>query len=450
MTYVAHDCYLSEQARLGFVITQSVFKTKGGGEGFRGFCYKSGGKDWFLTPVSVDDFSTLQPFEGATNRTATFVVGKSRSHFKYPVPYTIWRKIRGEDISQDNSLQEVRSITTRDLFGAKPVNSDDRTSPWLTAPKEALAGIEKVLGHSDYKAYEGVNTGGLSSCYWIKILEKRMDGNLVIENLSDVGKIKLDVVQAQVEQDLVYPLLRGRDVSRWRAESSAHIIMANRTDKLGGIPESEMKRRWPKTYAYLNQFEGNKENPERGTLRGRALYKQYFRPTDPFYSMYNVGPYTLAKWKVMWPEVGHTVRAGVCGPQKVDSEKPALPDHTVVAVSCNSGEEAHYICALLNSAPAQSAASGYIVLHPSPHVMEHIGIRIFDKKNPAHRRLSDLSIACHTIVAKGDTKQVADPEAEIDKAAAKLWGITNEELKAIQEALAQTGKSKRAAQDDED
>ena len=35
-------------------------------------------------------------------------------------------------------------------------------------------------------------------------------------------------------------------------------------------------------------------------------------------------------------------------------------------------------------------------------------------------------------------------------AAAKLWGITDDELKAIQEALAEAGKSKRAAQDNED
>ena len=104
--------------------------------------------------------------------------------------------------------------------------------------------------------------------------------------------------------------------------------LQNRTDKLAGIPEAEMKRRWPKTYAYLKQFEGSPEKPERGTLRGRSGYRQYFKPSDPFYSMYNIGPYTMAEWKVLWPEVGHSVRASVSGPSTVE-KKSSLPDHTI-------------------------------------------------------------------------------------------------------------------------
>jgi hypothetical protein len=105
---------------------------------------------------------------------------------------------------------------------------------------------------------------------------------------------------------------------------------------------------------------------------------------------------------------------------------------------------------MLNSSPAQSAASGYIVLHPSPHIMEHIGIESFDPKNPTHRRLADLSKACHAATIKGDMEQIESLEAEIDKAAAKLWDITDNELKAIQEALAESGRGKRKAANDDD
>ncbi len=87
-----------------------------------------------------------------------------------------------------------------------------------------------------------------------------------------------------------------------------------------GISESKMKRELPKTFADLRQFEGTKDRPLRGTVRGTALYKQYFDSTDPFYSMYNIGPYTLSPWKVVWPEVGHTVRAGVCGPRQFEAK----------------------------------------------------------------------------------------------------------------------------------
>jgi hypothetical protein len=47
-------------------------------------------------------------------------------------------------------------------------------------------------------------------------------------------------------------------------------------------------------------------------------------------------------------------------------------------------------------------------------------------------------------------EQVSAREAEINKVAAKLWGITDDELKVIQEVLTETDKSKRAGKEDEE
>ena len=83
-------------ADLGFVITQTVFKTKGAErEGFRSFTYQKGEENIYLKVLSVDDMSdTLQPFEGATNRTAVFLCEKTAKPFNYPVPYILWQKTR--------------------------------------------------------------------------------------------------------------------------------------------------------------------------------------------------------------------------------------------------------------------------------------------------------------------------------------------------------------------
>ena len=80
MTYVAHDVYLQACGRLGFVITQTVFKTKGGGEGFGSFTYQKNHENIYLVVLSAHDMSDLQPFEGATNfADAMYTVGK-RNH----------------------------------------------------------------------------------------------------------------------------------------------------------------------------------------------------------------------------------------------------------------------------------------------------------------------------------------------------------------------------------
>jgi hypothetical protein len=432
-TYSAVDNYLEDSGLLGFVIKQSIFKTQGAGDGFRRLQFTKEGRTYYLKPLVVEDLSNMQVFEDASSPTAVFVCEKNKVAFSYPVPYSVWSGPSG--IPQDVSLDEVRELVTVSKMGALPVDPNKLSSPWLSAPKEALPGIQKVIGQSEYEAHAGVYTGGLNGCYWIRVLDERPNGELLIENLHNVGKIKVQHVQTVIEPDLVYPLLRGRDVQRWRAEPSAHIILAQNPKTRTGIPEAEMKRRWPKTFAYLKQFEGDPEKPKRGTLRGRSGYKLYFNPSDPFYTMYNVGPYTMAEWKVLWPEVGHTVRAGVCGPSAIEKTKPSLPDHTIIAVSCESGTEAYYLAGLLNSSPATVTASAYIVLHPSPHIMQSIAVPRYSRSDSDHARLAELSRQCHEVTARNNEDRVAELEAEIDEAAASLWGITAAELKAIQNAL---------------
>ena len=433
-TYIAVDNYLKKDGRLGFVITQSVFKTQGAGDGFRQLrnTQAETSQSWYLQPLMVHDLSAMQVFEGATNRTAVFVCEKKQQPFQYPVEYTIWSG--ASRIAQDETLVNVHADTTQRKMEAVPVVASKGSSPWLTAPKQVLPGIQKVIGVSDYKAYEGVNTGGLNGCFWIRILKEQPNGELLIENLHDTGKIKVKHVRVVIESDLVYPLLRGRDVSRWYAEPSAHIILAQDFQRRKGIPESEMKQHWPKTYEYLKQFEGNPKISERGTLRGRATkaVRGPIKNGAPFYSMFGVGPYTMAEWKVLWPEVGHSVRASVSGPSTVEKVKPSLPDHTIVAVSCSSESEAYFIAGMLNSSPAYVAVAAYIVLHPSPHVMKNIAVPQFKKADSDHTRLAKLSRQCHIAA---NEEQLAALEADIDEVAAKIWGITKTELKAVQKAL---------------
>ncbi len=432
MTYVAHDVYLADGGRLGFVITQSLFKTVGGGEGFRTLQYKKNGKTFYLAPVVVHDLSDFQPFEKATNRTAVIVVKKTRRRFKYPVRYITWWKSKSGRISPDMPLEEVLKNTVRKEFGAQPINADRLTSPWLTAPKRALPGIRKVIGTSDYKAYAGCCTW-LNGCFWVRILYVKPNGELLIENLNRVGKIKVEQHQVAVEPDLVYPLLRGRDVRRWCAEPSAHIILTNLTDRLAGIPESVMKIKYPKTYSYLRRFEGDPKNPEWGTLRGRSGYRKYFKPTDPFYSIYNVGPYTMARWKVVWREQSALFQAAA-----IDGEdkRPIIPDHKLMLVPCKSGREACFLAAVLNSSPSLLVIRSYSVsTSTSTHVLENITVPQYDPSCENHQRIALLSRRCHDAAAQGDSDTIAALESEIDRAAARIWGITDNELRAIQDAF---------------
>ncbi len=432
--YSAVDNYLENAGRLGFVITQSVFKTQGAGDGFRRFYYEQDEKIWRLKPLAVHDMSAMQVFEGATNRTAVFVCQKTKRPFSYPVKYTSWSGV--SRVNQDESLESVRKATTQTKLKAMPVVADKETSPWLTAPQNTIPAIQKVLGKSHYTAFEGVNTGGLNGCFWIRIIEERPDGNLVIVNLYDVGKIKVPRVEAVIEPDLVYPLLRGRDVHRWHAEPSCHIILAQDPDLRKGIPEATMKLKYPKTYAYLKKFEGDRNSPERGTLRGRSGYKQYFKPSDPFYSMYNVGPYTMVEWKVYWTRVSAEIGAAVSGGS---TGNLILSAETATFAPLSSEMEAHYFAALMNSSPCRCTIENYASKSTgsfgSPHVLTNVSIPQFNHGDAVHSRLATLSKECHVEEVADKPNTQLQLETEIDELAAELWSITPTELKAIQKAL---------------
>jgi hypothetical protein len=269
--------------------------------------------------------------------------------------------------------------------------------------------------------------------FWIIETKPVGTHEILITNLDDTGKKRVEQVTRAVERDFVYPLIRGKDVSRWKWSSGMKIILPqDPQDHAKAIPERKLKKEYPGTYGYLKLFEAD--------VRGCALLTQFFNPeNDPFYSSYNVGSYTFQPFKVVWKEIATEVQAAV-----VHSEhSPVVPDHKLVMVGFDSVSAAHFFCAVINSSPVRILVRAYAVQTSiSGHVCEYAILPAYESRDALHKELASLSRKCHAGAAMEDLKQVSALESDIDKAAARLWGITDDELKAIQEALAETGKSK--------
>jgi hypothetical protein len=190
-----------------------------------------------------------------------------------------------------------------------------------------------------------------------------------------------------------------------------------------------MTSRYPKAHAYLKRFQ--EILAARKTQAVRHLVER-----GAFYSIFGVGRYTLAPWKVTWAEVGNEADAAVVGSANVSTtKKPVIPDHTCVFVDFNRREEAHFVCAAINSSPARLAIRNYIVLHPDPHVLDNISIPRFSSKEIVHIQLAKLSQTAHEAVAKKDSLALKKAEEEIDRCAARLWGLSEQELAEIKRSL---------------
>lgn len=233
-------------------------------------------------------------------------------------------------------------------------------------------------------------------------------------------------------------------MGRWRATPSAYLLNVQDAQTRQGVDEAVMKDRFTSAYKYLLHF--------RELLTRRSGFKKYFcketgtgkqrklEPFAPFYSLYNIGEYTLSPFKVCWREQSEFFTCTVVGSAAVEGHtKAVIPDHKLMFVPLESEMEAHCVCALLNSAITVFLVKSYgIETQTSTHVLEHVRLPRFNAHDRQHIRLSKLSQQAHALAANDNEKsleKITVLEAEIDSLASAVWAISDAELRDIQTSL---------------
>ena len=439
--YTCSTDYLKNKGRLGFIITQNVFKMKGTGENYRRFQL---GKKQRLKILHVDDLVELQPFEEETNRIAVLLLQKGAPTI-YPIPYTLWKKKDSVKIAPEFTLEEIMSATQRFNLHASPIDKANEKSPWIVLKPRLLETVQAITRKSDYIAYRGVETDP-SGVFQIRVLSEQSEGTLLIENMYDAGKKKIRKIQAVIEADFVYPLLRGKDISRWRTNLSIYVLFVQDPQKKTEFDKKWMEANVPMTLDYLKNFEDILRN--RFSKFARKLTKK-----DAFYSISGIDTYTFSPHQVMWQRRSTDVQATAISTRspKNLNEKDIILDASISFIPCEDAKESHYVCALLNSSLTKSVLQAFFDAGHSRGVspiLDHIAIPRFNPSNPIHQGLAELSLQAHRLVAlrHEGTRDIRTSkkraglflkkiEEEIDEKAAKLWDITDEALIEIKRSL---------------
>lgn len=395
-TYAAADAWLKPGGRLCFVVTESAFKSVGAARGFRRFQIGND-RDDALKVVRVDDLTRLNPFANAATRSTILALEKGL-RTTYPVPFVQWMKTGKRDAL------------------AEPIDPSDSLSPWVAAPPAALSLLRRMLGESAVRAYEGINTGGANGVFWLRVLDRTKQGMLIVENDPSFGRSSAATIRAEIEPTYLSPLLRHQDVGRWRATPELSILMLQDAERRRGVDVDEFKAIAPRTFDFISRFEG--------LLRKRAAFKRYFTASNgrsaPFYTMFNVGTYSLAPIKVVWRRMIAPLEAAVVAD---DGSKPPLPQETLCFIPCGGRDEADYYAGLLNSrivnVAALASTQGSSKSFGAPHLLKLVKLPTFDSKNAAHRRLVEIA-------------QKADRgDAVLDSAAAAVYGFTTAEAAVL-------------------
>lgn len=411
ITCIVMDLMLKDRGVLAFVIRRGVFKSAQNGAGFRRFTLRDGTP---IRAVKVTDLSGIRVFEDAAASAALFLARKGQETV-YPIPYSRWKKSAGlktRAFDARSHLPEVMSqISIEDLWAA-PASKTDRTSLWLTAPKDRLDNLRQVLGTNPYRARTGVFTGGANAVYWLKI-HSGSGPYVTVSNITARAKRKTAQVTAEIEKELIYPLLRGGDVRKWRTNCGAYLLCPHTPEtKIRPIPQAELALRAPKTLAYLEKFRSGLD-----ARKGFAGWEKEIQRRE-FHAILRVGPYTFSKYKVVWRYIASQFICAVIGTANDPwlGEKLILPNEKLMYVSTDSEAEAYYLCGMLSSTLVSQCVESYMTpTSISAHVLNKLAIPPYD---PADRLHNEIAQICKEGHGKAD---ISPYIRKIDERVAKIY-----------------------------
>jgi hypothetical protein len=213
-------------------------------------------------------------------------------------------------------------------------------------------------------------------------------------HLSMQRKPEINAEAHHLEPHWVYPFLQPRHLRAWGLHGYAYFILPQH--KAGENNAAALVEHFPLTYAYLKRFEQNFH------IRRSKIFAQ-----APFYGLFGLGEYTFAPFKVCWVGLGFQPQFAVA--EKIDDpalgQKPIIPDGTIYFIPCTEQDEAHYICALLNSTLVRtflSARSGKSKRGLSKRVVDQLAVPQFNREDERHFYLANISIRLHRAIDKSD------------------------------------------------
>lgn len=208
-----------------------------------------------------------------------------------------------------------------------------------------------------------------------------------------------------VEAEFVYPLLKGADLRRPAAERPRRAMLV--TQRRIGEDTSRLQSEAPRLWKYLAS------HAARFDRRRSSIYRN-----RPAFSLFGVGPYSFAPYKVAVAGLYHSPSFRAIGPR---DGRPAVFDDTCYFVACESAAEAAAVSTVCND----------------PTALELLGALGFaDAKRPVTKALL-RRLDLRAIAARADRERLRNRALTT---AAELEGETGARPgKAVEEAFMDLG-----------
>ncbi len=411
ITYTTADKWLIEEGRLVFVITQTVFQSPSS-QGFRRFRINATDR---LVPLSVDDMKELKPFPDAANKTAVVMFAKKiQGGTTYPIDYRAWfgkpktDNAGNQKKGRSGQPQRLKAIDPRlhrpdvlrlvDVIQmeANPVSDTMEGAPWAVMKPGHFTAYKPLFGASTWvNGRKGITTD-LNGVYFVEAIDSNAAEKTVKirtrpqEGKTDLGKPRDFWVEAQS----LYPLAKGAGDLHpcyFLPENNLYAFVPNKgidRASLDTAATNYSARTNPKTFNFFNAY--------KEFLGGRSTFKTRMKGA-PFFSIYNVGDYTFASYKVIWAEMTSNFSAAVVTSGAVPGYglRVYVPDHKLYFADFEEPEPAYFLCGLLHSEIIKEMIEAHNIATSMGDIFKHISLPQFDPSDSAHLTLSNLVKQAH-------------------------------------------------------
>jgi len=215
------------------------------------------------------------------------------------------------------------------LENREPSGNISMCNGHLVSDVDAIERLESLWGpESEYSWRSGVK----HDCSRVMELFKTAAG---YEN--GLGEL------VDIEEEFLFPMLKGSDIGNTRTQPRGAMIV---TQKAVGQETSSIEMFAPSTWKYLSRHDALLER------RGSVIYRD-----KPRFSVFGVGPYTFAPWKVAICGLYKKLNFVAVGPVR---GKPIVFDDTVAFLPCNSEAEAAFLTDIMHSEEAQEFLNSMI------------------------------------------------------------------------------------------
>ena len=415
---------LKEGGILGFILPSKFFNADYG-EGLRKLINEKNAL------YKIIDFKDFQIFEGATTYTCLLFLKKSKKdNFDY------------FEIKDKKKLEDTK-ILTEDIFKKSVQKQPKSGEPWIFVSDDSkkimkkLNDIKLKLKDISKEIFVGLQTSS-DKLYFVNLIEEK----------GDYAKIKnnYDKREYLIEKEILKKLLKGKEIRRWGVDwQKIYIIypylVKNNNARL--IPLEEIKSKYPKTYQYFLAYEKELKGRENNRFKNDKNWHQFGRlqNIEKFEQPKIMTQVLASKNSFTFDEKGeyYFVGGGNAGGYGIVLKEEYFHEYYWVLSLLNSKVLEFYLKKI--STPFRGGFYSY-----GKRFIEQLPIKLpsenekrilseFTKKQlERSKRLNEIGEKKTDERARIE-EEIKKTDAEIDELVYKIYGITEEEKKIIEESV---------------